>query len=99
MPTAYIDVDMCKVVLAARKTSTNARWAAMSTHVETQDCRHHATPYRIARRSLAGPMQRGSIYRVAWLVASRGAKEFRKTFGIGVRAWKTENHYLMERQS
>ncbi|HUM37502.1 MAG TPA: hypothetical protein PLQ85_11585 [Anaerolineae bacterium] len=107
MPTAFINADQLELVLvthrlAKRPTSlaneVKARWCVMSARTVTNDCGR--SPHQIRMKSVAGPMERGYLYRVMSREACRGAKDFKRTYGIGVRAWaKHENHYLMERQS
>jgi len=100
MPTAYISADQLKLAIVARKfEGSRCRWAVMSAHVLTGECRRGFEGYRLAARSLLTPMSRGELWRCTTRVASRGAKEFRKTFGIGVRAFKAENLYSLERHS
>lgn len=83
---------------ASLAASVGARWCVMSARTVTNDCGR--SPHQIPMKSVAGPMERGYLYRVMSREACRGAKDFKRTYGIGVRAWaKAENHYLMERQS
>jgi hypothetical protein len=93
-----IDAGMLQLALVARRlNTTRALWCAMSDHVHTQPCRFSAGTYRLPQKSAAGPLSRGDWYRVLWRVEAQGAKACRKTFGIGIRALRAENHYLIER--
>ncbi len=97
--TRTIDAGMLKLALVARRLPTaTTRWCAMSGHVHTQPCRTTiAGTYRLPQASLAGPMSRGEWYRILWRIEAQGAKACRKVFGVGIRALRAENHYLIER--
>jgi hypothetical protein len=92
-----IDAGMLKLALVAQRLPTaTTRWCAMSEHVHTQPCRMIAGTYRLPQVSLAGPMSRGEWYRILWRVEAQGAKACRKAFGVGIRALRAENHYMLE---
>lgn len=92
-----IDAGHLQLVLVAHRIGCHARWAAMSDHVHTKPCKVYADADRRPQASMAGPMSRGAWYRTLWRIEAQGAKECRKTFGIGIRALRAENAYLVER--
>ncbi len=98
MPTpriATIDARQLKLCLVSHRSPTlKSRWAVMSAHVHTQQCRPWGSPYRITARSMLGPMNRGDWHRVLEREASRGAASVRATFRIGIRQLRGEcmNH-------
>lgn len=87
------------LVAAAHKAGMKAKWCVMSAHVQTQTCRQHATPYRLQTASVASPMSRGEWHRTLNRIECHGAKAVRKEFGVGIRALRAENAYLIERTS
>jgi len=103
--TAVIDAGHLELVLITHRLAkqpnttahaVKARWCVMSARTVTNDCGR--APYQLPMKSVAGPMERGYLYRVMSRESDRGAKDFRRTYGIGVRAWaKGENHYMLER--
>lgn len=85
-----IAASQVQLALLARRLKMASRWAAMSAHVETQSCDRHPGTYRSATPSLAGPMQRGKLYRVIHRVQAQGRREVLATFGTGIRAMQIE---------
>lgn len=98
MQTAVIDAGMVQLALVTQKMRTRCRWAAMSAHVVTADCRRRSVPsYRLPMKSVAQPMSRGDMSTVVKTVRSQGRREVMATFGIGVRAIEAEiRSYVME---
>lgn len=91
-----IDAEQLQLALAARRVGMASRWAAMSAHVHTQRCDQHDGTYRMRIRSLAGPMDRGTLHRVIARVTSQGRREVLATFGCGMRAIHVDagNYFL-----
>lgn len=88
-----------ELVLAAHKSSVQAKWCVMSAHTHTQACEHLRTPYRIRQASVASPMSRGDWHRTLERIAAQGAKAVRQEYGIGIRALRAENPYTLTRSS
>lgn len=94
-----IDAKMVELALVARRTVPDTRWAAMSAHVRTQECRpplrDGGGTYQLRWRSLLSPMDRGD-----WHVVLRrlqyhlGPRAIRKLFGVGVRAMRSEGRVM-----
>ena len=97
MHTSTIDAGMVQLALVTRKMRLGSRWAAMSAHVHTADCRFRLAPsYRLPQQSVAQPMSRGNLDQVVRRVKSQGRREVLVTFGCGVRAITADaaRHFL-----
>lgn len=97
MQTAHIDAGMVQLALVTRKMRLDSRWAAMSAHTVTADCRFRLSPsYRLPQQSVAQPMTRGNLDQVVRRVKSQGRREVIATFGCGVRAITADaaRHFL-----
>lgn len=86
MISANIRVDHLRLALLARRTRIG-RWCAYSTHPATGgDCTNHK-PWRAHGGPLPSPWFAGDIAKLAEQThRQHGAREVRRTWGIGVRA-------------
>lgn len=85
-----IRASQVELVLIAKKGGLTARWAAMSAHTITQSCRRSSGTFRMQSPSMAGPMDRGELYRAIDRTIAKGRQECLATFGAGVRVMQNE---------
>lgn len=105
MHTHHINADDLRLVLVTRRMRGLAcKWAAMSptvkgTHTECTPWKNDAA-VRLVIRATAQPMDAGLLYRAVNRVAAHGAREVRKTWGIGIRALRKQQLFVVpHRQS
>lgn len=90
MVTRQINAKHLQSVLWARKAAPDVRWCAMSNTVDSYGCSRRMAPdYRIKVPPLFLVMSRIS-HSLVKQVRSRGHKEVRKTWGVGIRALLAE---------
>ena len=93
-----IDSKQVELALVASRAVPATRWAAMSAHVHTQECRpplrDGGGTYQLRSPSLLSPMNRGDWHCVLRRLEYRGPRAIRKAFGVGIRAMRAEGRVM-----
>lgn len=101
-PPRVIDAKYVHLALVAGRAVPTTRWAAMSAHVHTQECKapfRGFEGYRLPAPSLLVPMNRGYWHRVLHRLGHLGPRGIRKLFGTGIRALRAESNVLRREAS